>query len=272
MLPILIAPFLVTALTQQPEKNATDPIRRQLQPGEVEIEYIAHACFRIRSPGGKKLLIDPYASQVWLGYDFPPGIEADAALITHPHYDHDAGRSLELDISWMDGFAIHDRPGRYELGDVRITGIAGKHADPWGKEFGQTNTIWLVEVADLRIVHLGDNGALSAENLADLGRVDVLLAPIDSKEHILHRDGLAAIRAALNPPVIVPMHYRIPDLERDEESPKDLGTIDPFLESEAHVRRLDSHLAVFASGTLPRIAEVVVFRHSPAVVRPSGAR
>jgi hypothetical protein len=30
----------------------------------VTIEYIAHACFRVTSPSGKQLLIDPYASRV----------------------------------------------------------------------------------------------------------------------------------------------------------------------------------------------------------------
>jgi hypothetical protein len=54
----------------------------------VTLEYIAHACFRVTSPAGTQVLIDPYASRVWLGYDFPPNIHADAVLISHPHYDH----------------------------------------------------------------------------------------------------------------------------------------------------------------------------------------
>jgi hypothetical protein len=44
------------------------------------LEYIAHACFRVTSPSGKQVLIDPYASCVWIGYDFPPGVRADAVL------------------------------------------------------------------------------------------------------------------------------------------------------------------------------------------------
>jgi hypothetical protein len=32
----------------------------------VTIEYIAHACFRVTSPSGKQILIDPFASRVWL--------------------------------------------------------------------------------------------------------------------------------------------------------------------------------------------------------------
>ncbi len=234
----------------------------------MEIEYIAHACFRIRSPGGKRILIDPYASRVWLGYDFPAGLETDAVLITHPHYDHDAGRSIHRAPSWLSRLAVHDGPESFELGDFHVTGIAGKHADPWGKEFGQLNTIWMIEVAGLRIVHLGDNGPLSASNLTDLGRVDVLMAPIDSMEHILHHEELAALRADLHPRVLIPMHYRLPDLEPNEKSPEGLGPIDPWVEHEPRVRRLDSNLALFTTKKLPDAEEVVVFRHSPLVVHP----
>ena len=37
----------------------------------VTIEYLAHASFVILAPDGKRLLIDPYADRVWIGYDFP---------------------------------------------------------------------------------------------------------------------------------------------------------------------------------------------------------
>jgi len=266
-------PFALSAAElHTTQEKAAESLVRTLQGDEVEIEYIAHACFRLRSPGGKRILIDPYASRVWLGYDFPTGLEADAVLITHPHYDHDAGRRIHRDTSWMSKLSVHDGPESFDLGDFHITGIAGKHADPWGKEFGQTNTIWTIEVAGLRIAHLGDNGPLSASNVAELGRIDVLLAPIDAQEHILHFDELASIRTALHPRVLVPMHYRLPDLELNDEDPKGLGPIDPWLEREARVRRLDGHLVVFSHKNLSAVDEVAVFRHSPQVVRPAASK
>ena len=265
------SPRAATELSQQPVP-APEPPAPALEPDQVELEYIAHACFRIRSPGGKRVLIDPYASRVWIGYDFPKDVAADAVLITHPHYDHDAGRWIGLDTSWMNGLQVIDAPGSYELGDVHIRGIAGKHADPYGKEFGQINTIWLLEVAGLRIVHLGDNGPLSAANVEELGRVDVLMIPIDAEHHILAQAEIQAIRRALKPRVLVPMHYRLPDLEVDASSPEKLGPIDPWLAGEARVRRLEGNSAVFAAGSLPESEEVVVFRHSPAVTAPKAGR
>jgi L-ascorbate metabolism protein UlaG (beta-lactamase superfamily) len=150
----------------------------------VTIEYIAHACFRITSPSGTQILIDPYASRLWLGYDFPREVRADAVLISHPHYDHDGGEAFGLPVPWLPSTLVLRTPGTTQIHDITVVGYAGKHADPWGKEFGQTNTIWLLMVAGLRIVHLGDNGPLTDESVRELGRVDVLMIPIDSQSHI----------------------------------------------------------------------------------------
>src|SRR5919108_3533117 len=143
----------------------------------VTIEYIAHACFRVTSPSGKQVLIDPYASRVWSGYDFPPSVRADAVLISHPHYDHDGGEAMGRPVPWAANTLVLRAPGTNQIGDIAVVGYAGKHADPWGKEFGQSNTIWLVKVAGLRIVHLGDNGPLREETIEKVGRVDVLMMP-----------------------------------------------------------------------------------------------
>jgi L-ascorbate metabolism protein UlaG (beta-lactamase superfamily) len=186
------------------------------RPGKeaVSIEYIAHACFRITSPSGRKILIDPYASRVWLGYDFPREVQADAVLISHPHYDHDGGTAMRLPVPWSTKTLLFREPGTNRIGDITVAGFAGKHADPWGKEFGQSNTVWLVEIAGIRIVHLGDNGPLTPDLVGQLGRVDMLMMPIDSEFHILKAVQIAEIRKQLSPRVLIPMHYRHDDLER----------------------------------------------------------
>ena len=189
----------------------------------VTIEYIAHACFRVTSSSGKQVLIDPYASRVWLGYDFPPGVHADAILISHPHYDHDGGEAMGRPVPWGANTPVLRQPGTNQVGDIAVVGFAGKHADPWGKEFGQSNTIWLVKVAGLRIVHLGDNGPLGEDTIQEVGRVDVLMMPIDSQFHILKADEIAAIRGRLSPPILIPMHYRHDDLETNPNRPEQLG-------------------------------------------------
>src|SRR5262249_15665081 len=111
-----------------------------LEPGEVAIEFIAHACFRIHSAEGSRVLIDPYASRVWLGYDFPADSSTDAVLITHPHFDHDGGEFIGRSVPWAPEVRVLRDPETHTVGDFHITGIRGRHADPWGKEFGQKNT------------------------------------------------------------------------------------------------------------------------------------
>ena len=249
-----------------------DLARAQNAPREnsaVTIEYIAHACFRVTSPSGKQILIDPYASRVWIGYDFPRDIHADAVLISHPHYDHDGGEAMSRKVPWPSKTLVLRNPGTYHVADLTVVGYAGKHADPWGKEFGQSNTIWLVEVAGLRLVHLGDNGPLGDTTIEQLGRVDVLMIPIDSQFHILKADEIAAIRKRLSPPVLIPMHYRHDDLELSREKPEQLGGIDGWATAKANVRYLAAHKQDFSFTSLPKKPEVLIFKHSPLVKPPS---
>ena len=238
----------------------------------VTIEYIAHASFRITAPSGEKLLVDPYGSRIWIGYDYPEGIEADAVLITHPHYDHDGGTSRDRPAPWRDTMNVLREPGKYQLSDIEITGVAGKHADPYGKEFGQTNTIWLLNVAGLRIAHLGDNGPVSQEAASKIGEVDILMMPIDSEYHILKEPEIQAILQQFSPDILIPMHYRIAELEPDDDSPDGLGGINGWLSSKQNVRRLFSHQTTISPQDLPGSPEILVFEHSPLVEQPQNEK
>ena len=239
-----------------------------LQPGQVAVEYIAHSCFRIHSAGGARLLIDPFASRMWLGYDFPSTLAADAVLITHPHYDHDADASSGMrPVPWSPNVRLLRDPERYKVGDITITGIRGKHADPWGKEFGQTNTIWLFEVAGLRIAHVGDNGPLSEANIQALGRIDILILPIDAKHHILKDAEIEAIRKALRPRILIPMHYRFADLESSSDKPEGLGEIGPWMAAQQNVVQLENNIATFMADSLLPAQVILAFPHSPKVHR-----
>ena len=229
---------------------------------QVTIEYVAHSCFRVQSPAGINVVLDPYNGHRWLGYSFPESVVAHAILITHPHYDHDAS------YYWPVSVPVFRTPGRYAFGDVRIEGIPGKHADPHGKEFGQINTIWVLEVGGLRIVHLGDNGPLTQANVQTLGRVDVLMVPIDSKHHILSEDEIEAIRRALKPRILIPMHYQLPALSSE---PKSLGPIEPWLAEHHDTHRLTTNCVVLQQQSLPLKEEILVFQPS-AAVKPWSSR
>lgn len=114
-------------------------------------------------------------------------------------------------------------------------------------------------------MHLGDNGPLSEANLQELGRVDIVMMPIDARHHILKDAEIQAIRRALHARVVIPMHYRLPDLEPSGDTSEDLGKINPWLAGQENVVRLDSNIATFTTGSLLPSQVIVVFPHSPKV-------
>ena len=259
---VLFSLCIVEAPAQQQRSTANNA--RQT----ITIEYIAHACFRIAVPSGEQLLIDPFARRIWIGYDSPDGIQADAVLITHPHYDHDGGASVGHPVPWSDTVAVLREPGTYDFSGVEIHGVAGKHADPYGREFGQTNTIWLLEVAGLRIAHLGDNGQLSPEAAVQLGKVDILMMPIDSEFHILKEHEIQTILHQLSPSLVIPMHYRLADLEPGDDDPDGLGGIDDWLKSRHAGRRLSQHQATVSLQDWTGGPDIVVFGPWTKLERP----
>ncbi len=236
----------------------------------VTIEYIAHACFRITTPEGTALLLDPYESRWWLGYDFPANLESPTSvLLSHPHPDHDAGYEAGRDVPWGDDVAVLTSPGQYVFDGADVYGIRGKHADPYGQEFGQRNTIWLIDTGGLRIAHIGDNGPVTDEIVEALGRVDILMLPVDDLEHILSHDEVEEWRARLSPRVLIPMHYRHDDIEIDPDSPSDLASIEHWLTRQIDFGRLDENAITLTADDLPPSPRIWIFPHSPAVVPPN---
>jgi L-ascorbate metabolism protein UlaG (beta-lactamase superfamily) len=174
----------------------------------VRIEYIAHASFVVESPGGTRLVIDPFNGNIWLGYGFLRGIEADAVLVSHPHYDHDATYYFPHDTT------VLRRPGEYRIGDVTVRGVATEHVgERRFRERGETpyNTVWVLETGGLRLAHTGDSRPLDELDLEAIGPVDVLFLHASSFG-AAGAGMLALLRERLTPKMLIPMHYRHADI------------------------------------------------------------
>jgi len=92
----------------------------------VEISFYSNSSFKVTSPRGVSMLVDPWRNDpsgawgLWYRMEFPM-TEVDIGLSTHAHFDHDA-------LDRLDANMLLDRmAGTFELGDVKITGIADKH-------------------------------------------------------------------------------------------------------------------------------------------------
>lgn len=167
----------------------------------MEITWLGQSCFKIKSRD-EFLVTDPFSPDIGLKF---PKTEADIITISHSHFDHN---NIEAIIG--NPFVI-DGPGEYEIKGVNITGLATFHDEQEGQEHGR-NTIYLIEMEDLRICHLGDLGhVLSNEVLEKIDGVDILMIPCGGV-FTINATKAQEVISQINPKIVLPMHYKIEGL------------------------------------------------------------
>ncbi len=240
--------------------QSMESLQKGLKGDEFIIEYIAHACFRIHT-ADKTIMLDPYADKVWIGYSFPKGIGADTVFITHPHYDHDGGIHLGHRPEWIADTPFIMIPKKYTVGDMTITGFTGKHAEPYGKDFNAMNTIWVVNVKGVNIGHVGDNGPLTDSIANLLPPLDILMLPLDTQHHIISIEALTHWQTKTGAKMILPMHYRIDDIDPEIPKPKSLGPLDvPFMK-KGNMKEINAHYLKVKKGDMPASLTYYVLDH-----------
>ena len=239
-------------------QNASgDPMRA----GKVKLEYYGHMAFRIITPNGLSMLIDPWKNDpsgtwgIWFPKEFPL-TKADIAASTHGHYDHNA---LNRVVSHM---VIDRMAGQWTLSDLRVTGIADKHQYEapglvrWTELFAERgithvppnnppildNTIFIIETGGLRIVHWGDNRPDAPEAVYKaIGRPDILILPIDDSVHVLNGQQIRTILDKLQPHVVIPTHYLIKNVSSVAST---LHTADKWVATQPSVKNVASSIVV----------------------------
>src|SRR5579863_3968196 len=232
------------------QKNGGDPIRL----GDVKIVFYGHDAFKITSPAGLTVLVDPWRNDPtghypkWFLNEFP-ALRVDIVLSTHAHFDHDA-------VERPNGLVVLERlVGQFKLGDIEVRGLADKHqcdstppdkpADPNAETcppnnaIGLDNAIQIIETGGLRIAIWGDNRAAPDASLDRyLKNVDVLVLPV---VNVLTRDEADAVVRKYDPKVVIPSHYFLNGLTTNDsglESP-DGWVNDQEKVHHADVRHLD---------------------------------
>ncbi len=163
----------------------------------MDISWLGHSCFRIRSSNAI-VITDPYSPS--LGYSLGKPT-ARIVTVSHQH----SGHSYVQGIGGEPRLVI--RPGEYEISGVLIIGIATFHDADRGRERGE-NTVYLMEVDEISVCHLGDLGhVLTTEQVEEIGNVDVLLLPVGGVSTI-NAPMAAEVVRQLEPKVVVPMHYK----------------------------------------------------------------
>lgn len=166
------------------------------------ISWYGQACFKLQS-GSQTVIIDPFDKKVGLK---PPAVEAQMVLVTHDHYDHNNVEAVKGEPFVADG------PGEYEYQGIRVKGIRSFHDDKKGAERG-LNTIYVVRMEGLRIVHLGDLGQneLTDKQVEEIGSADVLMVPVGGVYTISGSEAVGIVNQ-VEPRIAIPMHYAVPGL------------------------------------------------------------
>lgn len=174
----------------------------------MEITWYGHSCFRLTERGLATVITDPFDHNA-VGY-FPLKLKGDIVTSSHTAPGHSYLQAVKGEPYLITG------PGEFEIGGVFITGVQTNGAHKKASENEQIrNTLYLIQFEELNIVHLGDTDhAPTQSQVESLGDVHVLLIPVGGGT------GLNAAKAAetislLEPRIVVPMHYGVPECKID---------------------------------------------------------
>lgn len=179
------------------------------------ITYHGHSEFLLETEDGIRLLTDPYAPEVpWPYHE----TQADLVTCSHGHFDH-----AHLDKVQGNPIVLREAGEYTPLPGVMVTGYPSFHDDEGGAKRG-SNVIFLYQMEDLRIAHLGDLGGTPADDVLNaLHGLDILLIPVGGTYTLDAQQATQLVRS-LKPRITIPMHYR-----RGEHGFPNIGTAEDFL-------------------------------------------
>ena len=210
--------------------------------GHISITFAGHASFLIETPGGASVFTD------YNGYVRAPRIpDAVTMNLSHDtHYTDFVEPEIKYVLRGWDpagGIARHN----IRIKDARVRNVPTNVTELAG-QFSNENSIFVVEAAELCVAHLSHlHHTLSKGQVRELGRVDVLLVPIDGMWTMSHQE-LMHVIGQIEPALIIPMHYGS-------------GTaVDAFIALASKLYPIKRHTAnslIFSLRTLPKKTEVL---------------
>ena len=185
----------------------------------MEINWLGHSCFKIKGKQAS-VITDPYSPDT--GYTLGKQ-NANIVTLSHQHPGHSCITGINGEPHIVSG------PGEYEISNVLIIGLASYHDNEKGNIRGK-NTIYLIEMDDISICHLGDIGhPLTEAQTEELGNVDILMLPVGGISTI-NAAAAASVVRQIEPKIVLPMHYGTPLLNREldpiEKFLKEIGSHD----------------------------------------------
>ena len=166
----------------------------------MEITWLGHACFRLRSDE-TVVVTDPFPSTLGLRLG---NQTATIVTMSNSHPNHSNWQEITGEPK------VFKAPGEYEFNSVSVRGVMTPISEGTPRE--QRNVAYSIEMENIRICHLGDIAEpLSPSQIDELSPVDVLLIPTGGG-CTLDLERAAQMLQDLDPKIVIPMHYSIPGI------------------------------------------------------------
>ena len=217
-----------------------------LSPGTVELTFLGHSSFLIRSAEGATAVTD------FNDYVRAP-LTPDIVTMNNAHDTHFT-ENVPLGVQHvLRGWSDADGPRLHNVRhrDLHVRNVPTNVRDWRGTRYSG-NSIFVFETADLCIAHLGHlHHTLTPEHLAALGAIDVLLTPVDGSFTIAQTLMLEVIQA-IRPSLVIPMHYF---------GPTTLARFLDLLRDRFEVRLSETPVVTLSRPTLPQRQVLVLPGH-----------
>jgi len=196
----------------------------------IHLTWLGHATFRIETPGGKTIIIDPFLKNNPKCPESEKKVKkVDVLLCTHGHGDH-IGDAVEIVkqhqpvvvgmpelCGWLQkkgakNVSGMNKGGTQAMGDVKVTMVHATHSsgilDGDQLIYGGEACGYVIEFANgVKIYHAGDTGVFGdMAIIRDIYAPDIALLPIGDHYTMSPREAAYACNL-LKPKAIVPMHF-----------------------------------------------------------------
>ncbi len=168
----------------------------------VSITYVGHSTFRIEAPDGTVIATD------FTGYG-GDGPLPNVVTMNHAHTSHWTPYPDPAIEHVLRGWnPTGDGPAQHflQLGETVIRNVA-TDIRRYGSVEKDGNSIFIFEIAGLCIGHLGHlHQPLSNEQIAQIGRLDILFVPIDGT-FTMNQAEMMRVVERLRSSLVIPMHW-----------------------------------------------------------------
>ena len=174
-----------------------------LNSDQVRLTFLGHATFLIESPQLVRIATD------YNDYIRTP-LLPDIVTMNHAHDTHYTDHPDPAIKYVLHGWGpTPEQPAIWDLKyrDVRVRNVPTNIRTLGGATERHGNSIFIFEIANLCIGHLGHlHHTLTQQQLNEIGRLDVVMAPVDGG-YTLDLPGMMEVLTALKAPLMIPMHF-----------------------------------------------------------------